>query len=114
MILPLVAPEEEDYYYTTEQALEDCAAHPDRKYPNMHADLSAMSAYNALSRDLDVTKRFLEKHYRKLLFGTDRFVREEEPLIIDLIQKMELPAPMEEAIFAKNAEKMLDLERGSL
>ena len=248
VILPLVAPEEEDYYYTTEQALEDCAAHPDRlipfanvdprrgtndgeydfypvlkeyadmgcmgfgeilanlptndarmkgiyracgelgfpvvfdfrlttvgvmdpvgmpyleeclkefpdvlfighgpawwaeisadvteedkkgypkgpvetpgkihdlleQYPNVHADLSAMSAYNALSRDLDVTKRFLEKHYRKLLFGTDRFVREEEPLIIDLIQKMELPAPMEEAIFTKNAEEMLDLERGSL
>jgi len=79
------------------------------KYPNMHADLSARSAYNALSRDLDVTRRFLEKHHRKLLFGTDRFVREEEPVIIDLIRKMELPADVEEAILTKNAEKMLDL-----
>ena len=78
-------------------------------YPNMHADLSAMSGYNALSRDLGVTRRFLEKHYRKLLFGTDRFVREEEPLIIDLIKKMELPTHMEAAIFEKNAKKMLNL-----
>ncbi len=28
VILPLVSPEEEDYYYTTEQALADCARHP--------------------------------------------------------------------------------------
>lgn len=243
VVLPLVAPEEEDYYYTTEQALEDCGAHPDRlipfanmdprrgsndgnydfypvlkeyaergcrgfgeilanlptndprmkgiyracgelgfpvvfdfrlgtvgviepvglplleeclkefpdtvfighgpawwaeisarvsvedkkgypsgpvetpgridylldAYPNMHADLSAMSGYNALSRDPEVTRRFLEKHSQKLLFGTDRFVREEEPAMIDLIQKLELPSPVEEAIFAKNAEGMLNL-----
>jgi len=243
VILPLVAPEEEDYYYTTEQALADCAAHPDRlipfanmdprrgrndgsydfhpvlkeyadmgckgfgeilanlptndprmkgiyeacgrlgfpvvfdfrlttvgvidpvgmpyleeclqefpdtifighgpawwaeisadvtaeqkkgypegpvkapgkidflleKYPNMHADLSAGSGYNALSRDLDVARDFLQKHYRKLMFGTDRFVREEDPLMIDLIRQAALPPHMEQAIFAGNAEKMLGL-----
>jgi len=241
VILPLVAPEEEDYYYTTEQALEDCAEHPDRlvpfanvdprrgsndgnydfypvlkeyadmgcrgfgeilanlptndvrmkgiykacgklrfpvvldfrfettgvidplgmpfleeclqqfpdtifvghgpgwwaelsadvteedkkaypkgpvkspgkidglleKYPNMHADLSAMSAYNALSRDVDAGKRFVERHYRKLLFGTDRFVRQEDPFIIDLLKKMNLPAHMQESIFTANASNML-------
>lgn len=78
-------------------------------YPNLHADLSAQSAYNALSRDLAAAKGFLEKHYRKLLFGTDRFVREEDPLMIKLVEEMELPAHMVEAIFAKNAEKMLGL-----
>ena len=30
VVLPLIAPEEEDCYYTTEQALDDCAKHPDR------------------------------------------------------------------------------------
>ena len=80
-----------------------------QEYPNLHADLSAHSAYNALSRDLDVTRKFLEKHYRKLLFGTDRFVREEDPLMIDLIRKLELPSHMGEAIFTKNAVEMLNL-----
>ena len=79
------------------------------KYPNMYADLSANSAYNALSRDMGITKKFLAKHYRKLLFGTDRFVREEEPLIIELIKGLELPSDMEEAIFTKNAVKLLHL-----
>jgi len=79
------------------------------QYPNMHADLSAMSAYNALTRDLEVTKAFLTKHHRKLLFGTDRFVREEAPLMIDLIRQMELPPEMEQAIFRGNAEALLGL-----
>ncbi len=80
-------------------------------YPNLHADLSAMSAFDALSRDRAVTKAFLERHYRKLLFGTDRFVREEEPLMIDLVKSMELPADAERAIFTGNAEKMLAIKR---
>lgn len=80
------------------------------KYPNMYADLSAHSGYNALSRDTAFAKRFLMKHYRKLLFGTDRFVREDkEKLIIDLLKKMELPSDVEERIFATNAERMLNL-----
>jgi len=38
VVLPLVAPEEEDYYYTTEQALADCARHPDRLIPFANMD----------------------------------------------------------------------------
>ena len=79
------------------------------KYPNLHADLSAMSGYNALARDLDYAKRFLEKHYRKLLFGTDRFVRHEEPHIIELLNNIGLPALVKEYIFRKNAEELLKL-----
>ena len=71
--------------------------------------LNSFSAYNALSRDLEVTRTFLEKHHRKLLFGTDRFVREEEPLMIDLIRRLELPPDMEDRIFAGNAVEMLGL-----
>lgn len=78
-------------------------------YPNLHADLSAQSAYNALTRDLEVSRAFLMEHHQKLLFGTDRFVREEEPLMIDLIRQMELPKEMEDAIFAGNARRMLGL-----
>lgn len=81
------------------------------KYPNLHADLSAGSGLNAMSRDLEYAREFLGKHYRKLLFGTDRFVEEEEPLIIELIKNMHLPKHAEEAIFQDNAMKMLRLPK---
>jgi predicted TIM-barrel fold metal-dependent hydrolase len=42
-----------------------------RTYPNLYADLSAMSGYNALSRDEAFGVRFLNEFQDKLLFGTD-------------------------------------------
>ena len=41
------------------------------EYPNLYADLSAGSGFNALSRDEDFTAGFLERHRKKLLFGSD-------------------------------------------
>ncbi|MDK1032590.1 MAG: hypothetical protein QGD94_11320, partial [Planctomycetia bacterium] len=38
VILPMVSPEEVDYPYTTEQALADCARHPDRLIPFANID----------------------------------------------------------------------------
>ncbi len=42
-------------------------------YPNLYADLSAGSCYNALTRDPDPTfgMRFLQQYHEKLFFGTD-------------------------------------------
>jgi predicted TIM-barrel fold metal-dependent hydrolase len=40
-------------------------------YPNMYGDLSAGSGLNALTRDEDFTRGFLERHQSKLLFGSD-------------------------------------------
>ncbi len=40
-------------------------------YPNLYGDLSAGSGYNALTRDEAFTARFLERHRKKLLFGSD-------------------------------------------
>jgi predicted TIM-barrel fold metal-dependent hydrolase len=40
-------------------------------YPNLYADLSAGSGYNALSRDEDFTAGFLERHRKQLVFGSD-------------------------------------------
>ena len=40
-------------------------------YPNMFGDLSAGSGLNALTRDEDFTRGFLERHQDKLLFGSD-------------------------------------------
>ena len=40
-------------------------------YPNMYGDLSAGSGRNALMRDEDHARGFLERHQDKLLLGTD-------------------------------------------
>ncbi|NUQ01932.1 MAG: amidohydrolase family protein, partial [Armatimonadetes bacterium] len=49
------------------------------KYDNLYADLSAGSGYNAMTRDPDFTPDFLERHWGKLLFGTD-YLAPNEPL----------------------------------
>ena len=41
------------------------------EYPNLYADLSAGSGYNALTRDEDFTAGFFERHPKQLLFGSD-------------------------------------------
>lgn len=41
------------------------------QYPNMYGDLSAGSGLNALTRDREFGKDFVQRHRRKLLWGTD-------------------------------------------
>lgn len=40
-------------------------------YPNMFADMSAGSGLNALTRDEDHTRGFLERHQDKIIYGSD-------------------------------------------
>ena len=50
------------------------AQHTDRlltDYPNMYGDLSAGSGLNALNRDENFSRDFLERHQDKLLYGSD-------------------------------------------
>ena len=42
-----------------------------RDYPNMYGDLSAGSGLNALLRDEEHTREFLDRHRNKLLYGSD-------------------------------------------
>lgn len=46
-----------------------------RQYPNLCADTSAHSAYNAFTRDSSFTLEFLEEFQHKILFGTDSCLR---------------------------------------
>ena len=41
------------------------------EYPNLYADMSAGSGYGALTRDKDFTARFIERHPKQMLFGSD-------------------------------------------
>ncbi|MGI6208087.1 MAG: amidohydrolase family protein [Anaerolineae bacterium] len=49
-----------------------------REYPNMYADTSAGSGWNALTRDPEYGIRFLEEFQDKILFGTDVCFADEE------------------------------------
>ena len=40
-------------------------------YPNLYADMSANSCNNALGRDPDFSRGFIDRHQTKLLFGSD-------------------------------------------
>jgi len=40
-------------------------------YPNLYADMSAGSGYNALTRDEAFTAGFFERHPKQILFGSD-------------------------------------------
>lgn len=42
-----------------------------RKYPNLHADISAYSGYNAMSRDPEYGYAFMEEFQDRLYFGLD-------------------------------------------
>jgi len=79
------------------------------RYPNLYADLSAQSAYRALLRDRAYSRRFLLKHHRKLLFGTDFFIGDLKPDIITLVRDSSLGADAEHAIFDGNARTLLGL-----
>jgi hypothetical protein len=74
------------------------------KYDNLFADISGKSGFNALTRDKNYAKIFLEKHYNKLLFGTDN----NELNQIELIKSYKLPVNKEQKIFYKNAEQIID------
>jgi uncharacterized protein len=40
-------------------------------FPNLYADMSANSGNNALSRDMEFSKKFVARHQDKLIFGSD-------------------------------------------
>lgn len=84
-----------------------------RRYPNLYADLSAGSGYNAISRDTDFGYRFLEEFQDKLLFGTDIcHVGQEVPVVGFLKQAISEGRISREAfekITRRNAERLLGL-----
>lgn len=65
-----------------------------RAFPNLYADLSAASAFNALSRDVEYGIGFLAEFGDRLLFGTDIISRDlaagsvERAAIAELIDEM--------------------------
>jgi len=73
-----------------------------RAYPNLCADLSAGSAYNAFTRDLDFTVDFILEFQDRLLFARDYF----DGRMQDLLTGMDLPHTVAEKLFSGNALRL--------
>ncbi|MGQ9487501.1 MAG: amidohydrolase family protein [Armatimonadota bacterium] len=89
-----------------------------RDFPNMYADISAHSGYNALTRDPEYGVRFLNEFQDKLLFGTDVCFADEEGRMPHLRYLKERHAngdisqEVYDKITYKNALKILKRWRG--
>jgi len=79
------------------------------RYPNVYGDLSAFSGFNALTRDPEFGKRFLEQFHDKLLFGTDLCRYDQETPIISFLQNVRITPKACRKIAHGNAEKLLHL-----
>lgn len=78
------------------------------EYPNLWADLSAGSGYNAMTRDPDYTEGFLQRHWQKLLFATDvMYPGQELPQMRWLREVAPVNDEQREAIAGGNALRVL-------
>jgi predicted TIM-barrel fold metal-dependent hydrolase len=80
---------------------------------NLYGDISAGSAHCALSRDPEQAYEFLEKFDRQIIFGTDRFTAEDEPIppiltfLKNAFKEKRISSTTYNNIMYRNAEKML-------
>ena len=73
------------------------------KYPNLYADLSAGSGFNALTRTVGFGRQYIVEHADKLLFGRDGF----DSRLIDHLRSLELPDDVMAKITHENALRLL-------
>ena len=79
--------------------------------PNLYGEISAGSGYNALTRDPDFIIGFLERHWQRLLFGTDYMLCGQDlPQVKWLADEGPLYEEQREAIGAGNALRILRME----
>lgn len=90
-----------------------------RRYPNLYADLSAHSGYNALTRDRDYGAPFLREFQDRLMFGTDTCFADEAgrmptlAYLRSLLARGELDTAAFSAIGGGNALRLLGIAEPS-
>jgi predicted TIM-barrel fold metal-dependent hydrolase len=75
------------------------------RYSNLHADLSAGSALNALKRDPAHAREFLTRFADRLLFGRDYYGGDLQAFL----KSLDLTADVQERICCGNAQKLVRL-----
>ena len=86
------------------------------EYPNLYADMSAGSGFNALNRDREYAVQFLNEFQDRLLFGTDICHFEQTFPLRDLLLEWRATKKISESVFQKiahdNAVKLFGLDDG--
>ncbi|MCL2813119.1 MAG: amidohydrolase [Oscillospiraceae bacterium] len=72
-------------------------------HSNLYCDISAGSGHNALSRDLDYSRGFLERWQDRVLFGRDYY----DGIHRELLESLSLPLAVMEKIYSENARRIL-------
>lgn len=72
-------------------------------YPNLYCDMSAGSCHNALSRDLDYTKKLILTYPDRFLYARDYF----DNIHQELIESLGLPDDVKELLYHGNAERLM-------
>lgn len=84
-----------------------------RAYPNLYADISAGSGYNALARDPDFGVAFLSEFRQRLFFGTDICSPANDPRQAQLLRRLrdegKITGDVFESISWRNANRVLCL-----
>lgn len=80
------------------------------EYENVYADLSAGSGYNAMARDPEFTQGFIERHWRKLLWGSDIVGVHQDIPQMAWFRDLDLGEKQREAIGRGNARRVLNLD----
>ena len=73
------------------------------QYPNLYCDISANSGHNALSRDRDFTRAFLQTWQDRVLYGRDSF----DGVHRALLESLGLPGEVLGKIYEGNARRVL-------
>lgn len=73
------------------------------KYDNLYCDISGKSGFWGLTRDREYAKYLLEKHYKKILYGTDN----RRMGIEGFVKSFKLPEYKQKRIFGLNALELI-------
>ena len=76
------------------------------EYDNLYCDISGRSGFNGLTRDPEASKMFIDKHFKKILFGTDNYINFNHE---QMINSFRLPKEKTQRIFYKNALNIIPL-----
>jgi len=81
------------------------------EYDNLYADLSAGSGYNGLTRDPEFTQGFIERHWRKLLWGSDYLAPGQAIPHTQWLDSLDVTPEVRDAIGRSNARTLLGLDQ---
>lgn len=74
------------------------------KYPNMYADLSAVSGLMAITRDVDYGRQYIIDHADKLMFARDHW----HTRLMDHLRTLDLPEDVWAKLSHENALELLE------